>query len=129
MLRETIQFWFICFISQEPYTIMLSAISSLASSSSWHQHQRHLFAPLLATGLNIKLHIYLCSSCMHIKFLVILVVVVFKQQPFWYFPFICYPVLVDSHWDFIFFTYIHKRSNATVTYFLKFMNMYILLFI
>ena len=42
----------------------------------------------------------------------------------WYFPFICYPAHVDSHRDFtsyileyLFFTYIDKRNNATVAFF------------
>ena len=55
---------------------------------------------------------------------------------FWYFPLICYPAHIDSHRDFklhilmyLFFTYIHKRNNITVTYYLKFLTIYSLLLI
>ena len=64
---------------------------------------------------------------MHNKQLVILTCI-FKWQPFWYF---CYPAFTDSHSDFIshvlkylFFTRIHKRDNATLAYFLKFMSIF-----
>ena len=50
----------------------------------------------------------------------------------WYFSLIFYPAHTDSCRDFIvhipmylFFTYIHKRNNATVTYFLKFMSIFL----
>ena len=48
---------------------------------------------------------------------------------FWHFSSICYPAHTDSQRDFmlhilmhLFFTYIHKRNNATVTYFLNFID-------
>ena len=53
----------------------------------------------------------------------------FKWQLLGYFSLICYPAHIDSLRDFIshilkylFFTYLYKRNDATVTYFLKFMS-------
>ena len=92
----------------------------------WH----HLCTPLLATGLDIEifcgyaftplvyaLHIFSDSN---VQFL--------NGSHFG--TFLCYPA--HHHGDYIlhmpmylFFTYIHKRNNANVTYFLKFMSIFL----
>ena len=110
--------------TKEPYTILLCPSSLLAlalvSSSSVHtsllcrvRHGNFIFG--------IQMHIWppqICTSYIY-----------FKWQPFEYFSLICYPAHIGSHRDFIshvlkylFFTYTYKRTNATVTYFLKFMS-------
>ena len=50
----------------------------------------------------------------------------------WYFSLICCPAHTDSHRDFILlvplyllFTFIHKRNNATVAFFLQFMSIFL----
>ena len=55
----------------------------------------------------------------------------FEWQPFWYFSLICCRAHTDCYRDFIlhilvylFFTFIHKRNNASVTFFLKFMSIF-----
>ena len=69
----------------------------------------------------------MCSPHMHIKYLMI-IICSFEMAVI--LVFFC-PASVGSHRDFIshvlqylFFTYIHKRNNATVTYFLKFVSIY-----
>ena len=68
----------------------------------------------------LGIHMHICPPYMHIKYLVILT---------------CRFSMAASHGDFIshilkylFFTCIHKRNNATVTYFLKFMNIFFYLY-
>ena len=96
----------------------------------WCHH--HLCTPPPGTGLEgnftFGIHMHACPPHMHIKYLV------FKWQPFWYFSLICCPAHTDSHRDLIlhilmyhFFTFIHKRNNATATFFLQFMSIFFLL--
>ena len=108
----------------------------------WHHHWHCcLCTSLLATCFNIQT-IYLVGThvCIYVSHYAHQIFsdsdIVFKWQQFWYFSLICYPVHLDSYRDFIlhilmyiFFTYIHKKNNATVTYFLKFMSTYSLLLI
>ena len=63
---------------------------------------------------------------MHIKYLVILTCS-FQIAAILYFALICCPAHIDSHRDsilyvlmYLFLTYMDKRHNVTVTYFLKF---------
>ena len=72
-----------------------------------------------------------CEFCYWCNFGIEAPTLVLKWQPFWYFSLVFYPVYTDHHRDFVshileylFFTYIHKRNNATVTYFLKFMSVF-----
>ena len=110
--------------TKEPYTIMLCplalALALSVHTSPWHRvrHRNFIFG----------IHMHICPPCMHIKHFVILTSVS-KWQLFWHFSLIYYPAHIGSHRDFIshilkylIFTYIHKRNNVTVTYFLKFMS-------
>ena len=102
---------------------------ALSSSSSVHtspchrvRHRNFIFGT----------HMHICPPHMHIKYLVILTFVLFKWHQFWYFSLICYPAHFGSHRHFtshilqyLFFTYIHKRNHATITYFLKFISIFL----
>ena len=79
---------------------------------------------------------FICGMQMHIgppfMYIKYLVIFTFKRQPLWYFSLICCPAHTDSHRDFmlyiltyLLFTFIHKRNNVTVTYFLKFMSIFL----
>ena len=76
-------------------------------------------------------HVHLCPSYMYIKYLVILTCSFLNGSHFGTSLF-CYPAHTDSHQDFMlhilmypFFTFIHKRNNATVTFYLKFMSIFL----
>ena len=97
-------------------------LASAVHTSPWHmvRHRNFIFG----------IHKHICPPYIHIKYLMILTCS-FKWQPFWYFSLICYPVHTGNHRDFIshilkylFFTYFHKRNNAIVTYFLKFVSIF-----
>ena len=122
--------------TKEPYTIMLcpsslALVSSLALSSlalSVHTSPCHR---VRHRNFIFGIHMHICPPYVHIKYVVILTCS-FKWQPFWYFSLTCCPTHTDSHRDFIlhiplylFFTFIHKRNNATVNFFLKFMSIFL----
>ena len=137
-------FWLIWFINQRAlYNHALSVII-IGVVLCWHWHHHwHLCTPLPGTWLDIETSylVHICTYVLHICTSNIwwFWLAVFKWQLFWYFSLICYLAHIGSHRDFIshilkylLFTYIHKWNNSTVTYFLKFVdifqNSYILYF-
>ena len=128
LLREVrrclLCFWLIWFINQSLVQSCfvhhaLSLALSLSVHTPWHRvrHRSFVFC--------IHMHIY--SSCMYIRYLVILTC-----------SFLMAAILVllfdllSSHRDFILhllmyilFTFIHKRNNATVIFFLKFVSIFL----
>ena len=112
-----------------------SLIQSCFVHHHWHRHHwRHLCTPPPVIGLDIETSYLLCiyTYIPHICTLNIywFWLVVFKWQPFWCFSWIC-SSHIDSLRDFIlhilmylFFTFIQKRNNANVPFFLKFMSIF-----
>ena len=101
-----------------------------------HWYHRCLCTPPLATGLDIETSylVYICTYAphspkyIHIKYLVILRCS-FQMAVILLLFFYLLSCFKDRHRDvilhmlvYLFFTYIHKRNNATVTYFVKFMS-------
>ena len=120
-----------------------SLIQSCLVQRRWHRHcwyrqcchRHHLCTSLCRRvrhrnfifGIHMHICTYICTSNIQWFWLV-----VFKWQPFWCFSLICCPAQIDSNRDFIlhilmylFFTFTHKRNNATVTFFQKFMNIFL----
>ena len=103
-----------------------------------HRRGWHMRTPLLVTGLNIEtsylVYMHFFPLYMDNKYFVILAYSFLMAAILVLCSLICYPAHIDSHRDFIlhtlmyiFFAYVYKRNNATVTYFLKFLSIYSLL--
>ena len=109
----------------EPYTIMFYPLSSSVSLSCvgigispWHRLKDRNFI------FNVYVHIY--PPYMNIKYLVILTGNFLNGNHFVIFPHTdsCRDIILHVL-TYLFFTFIHKRNNATVTYFLKFMTIFL----
>ena len=120
--------WSFGLSTKEPFTIMLypSPLALVLSvhTSPWHmvRHRNFIFSTHMHISLPIYAHQIFSDSDL----------VVFKWQPFCYFSLICCPAHTDSHRDFIlhilvylFFIFMHKRNSVTVTFFLKFIGIFL----
>ena len=111
-----------CFVHRRWHPALVSMLVSSVHTSSWHVviHRNYIFG--------IHTHIY--PPFMHTKYLLILTCS-FKIAAIllFFFDLLFCPY---RHRDFIlhilmylFLTFIHKRNNTTVTYFLKFMTIFL----
>ena len=130
--------WLVIFLAHLVYQPK-SLMQSWFVRRCWHWrrwcHWHHLCTPPPVTGLDRNFifgtHLHICPPCMHIKYLVILTCD-FSMAAILVLFFDMLSCLHRQSWrlhiaytHYLFFTFIHKRNNATVIFFLKFMSIFL----